>query len=130
MSSPCFFFFNDTATTEIYTLSLHDALPICGEPSFALSPLDQLLDIGLHLYKEATSYLSITQGRDLHLMRFIDVMESIRATATDDVARLPEFVRTVGAERELFLALHHTSLLYPGAVPAELLRALEPPDRD
>src|SRR2546429_289880 len=30
----CFFFFNDTATTEIYTLSLHDALPIfsriCG----------------------------------------------------------------------------------------------------
>src|SRR6266702_8970506 len=34
-----FFFFNDTATTEIYTLSLHDALPIsrrapaCGCPS-------------------------------------------------------------------------------------------------
>ena len=24
----CLFFFNDTATTEIYTLSLHDALPI------------------------------------------------------------------------------------------------------
>src|SRR6266478_9504305 len=28
ISSSCFFFFNDTATTEIYTLSLHDALPI------------------------------------------------------------------------------------------------------
>src|SRR5256885_10691646 len=27
---PFFFFFNDTATTEIYTLSLHDALPICA----------------------------------------------------------------------------------------------------
>src|SRR3712207_9017734 len=26
------FFFNDTATTEIYTLSLHDALPISGRP--------------------------------------------------------------------------------------------------
>src|SRR2546428_8553429 len=26
---PSLFFFNDTATTEIYTLSLHDALPIC-----------------------------------------------------------------------------------------------------
>src|SRR5258708_38135939 len=26
-----FFFFNDTETTEIYTLSLHDALPICKE---------------------------------------------------------------------------------------------------
>src|SRR5688572_32509580 len=28
-----FFFFNDTATTEIYTLSLHDALPIWRRPS-------------------------------------------------------------------------------------------------
>src|ERR1022692_1252649 len=28
-----FFFFNDTATTEIYTLSLHDALPIWRPPS-------------------------------------------------------------------------------------------------
>src|SRR6266496_1237668 len=32
-----FFFFNDTATTEIYTLSLHDALPISG---LALEELD------------------------------------------------------------------------------------------
>src|SRR5256885_16356246 len=31
-----FFFFNDTATTEIYTLSLHDALPISRGP-FSLS---------------------------------------------------------------------------------------------
>src|SRR5258707_10421362 len=28
-----FFFFNDTATTEIYTLSLHDALPISDVPA-------------------------------------------------------------------------------------------------
>src|SRR5438105_10687054 len=28
----CLFFFNDPATTEIYTLSLHDALPISGRP--------------------------------------------------------------------------------------------------
>src|SRR2546428_10282545 len=36
-----FFFFNDTATTEIYTLSLHDALPICsgrGSPPPAPPP--------------------------------------------------------------------------------------------
>src|SRR5438874_11309927 len=29
-----FFFFNDTATTEIYTLSLHDALPILLNPTY------------------------------------------------------------------------------------------------
>src|SRR2546422_5505920 len=36
-----FFFFNDTATTEIYTLSLHDALPISFELVF---PVDQFLE--------------------------------------------------------------------------------------
>src|SRR5437667_2232758 len=51
--SPCIsssFFFNDTATTEIYTLSLHDALPISGErrtgegrhPAYRLLDLQQL----------------------------------------------------------------------------------------
>src|SRR6266576_5879621 len=35
-----FFFFNDTATTEIYTLSLHDALPI------SLHKATELLDLG------------------------------------------------------------------------------------
>src|SRR5258708_24591352 len=37
-----FFFFNDTATTEIYTLSLHDALPICWS-FWTLSNLSRFL---------------------------------------------------------------------------------------
>src|SRR5256885_10366775 len=36
-----FFFFNDTATTEIYTLSLHDALPICSHLSWSLRALER-----------------------------------------------------------------------------------------
>src|SRR2546425_5760830 len=46
MSGVCFFFFNDTATTEIYTLSLHDALPIChgGKPAFRPPANAQLVD--------------------------------------------------------------------------------------
>src|SRR2546430_6188316 len=52
-----FFFFNDTATTEIYTLSLHDALPILlqlvnpAQPGldFASPPLVQLLNAPFHL---------------------------------------------------------------------------------
>src|SRR2546430_11415222 len=35
-----YFFFNDTATTEIYTLSLHDALPISG-----------LIDVHAHVFE-------------------------------------------------------------------------------
>src|SRR3989454_1613043 len=37
MSCFIFFFFNDTATTEIYTLSLHDALPISGAGYYAMA---------------------------------------------------------------------------------------------
>src|SRR3712207_8059694 len=35
----CYFFFNDTATTEIYTLSLHDALPIWTRPCARSAPM-------------------------------------------------------------------------------------------
>src|SRR2546425_2974767 len=44
--SSSFFFFNDTATTEIYTLSLHDALPIllgAHEVVEGLVPVDRAL---------------------------------------------------------------------------------------
>src|SRR2546426_5231598 len=44
-----FFFFNDTATTEIYTLSLHDALPIFLLSGFARVGIIALVD-------EATGY--------------------------------------------------------------------------
>src|SRR5262245_63126501 len=40
----CFFFFNDSTTAAIYTLSLHDALPIyraCNDPTAATSPASQ-----------------------------------------------------------------------------------------
>src|SRR3712207_7810425 len=46
---PRVFFFNDTATTEIYTLSLHDALPICiliHQPSSGFE--GQSTDIEIH----------------------------------------------------------------------------------
>src|SRR5256885_10533402 len=45
-----FFFFNDTATTEIYTLSLHDALPIC-ETISGLQTAKLLFDERLVLQK-------------------------------------------------------------------------------
>src|SRR2546425_6513775 len=38
-----FFFFNDTATTEIYTLSLHDALPICTEKEISSEELGKIV---------------------------------------------------------------------------------------
>src|ERR1039457_7689583 len=57
----CFFFFNDTATTEIYTLSLHDALPICvlfevrDKPGLKCDRRDRLRKV--HRSEEQTSEL-------------------------------------------------------------------------
>src|SRR5215213_11997986 len=41
-----FFFFNDTATTEIYTLSLHDALPIFLHRGHGGEPVERLAGAG------------------------------------------------------------------------------------
>src|SRR2546422_3361831 len=47
-SSLRFFFFNDTATTEIYTLSLHDALPISeDDTSVSETRKSAFIDLGL-----------------------------------------------------------------------------------
>src|SRR3712207_9393451 len=44
-----FFFFNDTATTEIYTLSLHDALPILScQESLSFESQRVLQSVGRH----------------------------------------------------------------------------------
>src|SRR2546422_7116308 len=56
-----FFFFNDTATTEIYTLSLHDALPICGS---SLRALDVALWVSLAVALVATPvYLDLATAQ-------------------------------------------------------------------
>src|SRR5215213_10903113 len=58
-----FFFFNDTATTEIYTLSLHDAPPIrvCylqRAPRRLFEPIPALLEVVIDLRREANADLA------------------------------------------------------------------------
>src|SRR5256885_11730117 len=47
-----FFFFNDTATTEIYTLSLHDALPISVDRGFAIGQAQAAAPLRVPLVRE------------------------------------------------------------------------------
>src|SRR5216684_8741273 len=64
-----FFFFNDTATTEIYTLSLHDALPIlslCGEKK-TQERMAHMLKVGKPLRNRSEEHTSELQSR-LHLV--------------------------------------------------------------
>src|SRR5256884_775823 len=62
------FFFNDTATTEIYTLSLHDALPI----SFLREPQDYALvgsDLAERLLEQNVVYVEATLSVGVMLLR-------------------------------------------------------------
>src|SRR5216683_7574197 len=52
-----FFFFNDTATTEIYTLSLHDALPLSTQPFIDHNPQGILIAGWTRRSEEHTSEL-------------------------------------------------------------------------
>src|SRR2546430_744728 len=69
-----FFFFNDTATTEIYTLSLHDALPISGVRTHAEADdrhLGDLLVAGDVAALDVRLHLAL---QDLHRARVVVAM--------------------------------------------------------
>src|SRR3989454_10984120 len=66
MSVIFFFFFNDTATTEIYTLSLHDALPISGAGMIDLALLP---DGGMHWLDASGPKSSIVLSTRIRLAR-------------------------------------------------------------
>src|SRR2546426_2384695 len=66
MSFSCFFFFffNDTATTEIYTLSLHDALPICdvGRHQHGKTPILEVVEDAQPLFLRSEEHTSELQS--------------------------------------------------------------------
>src|SRR2546422_9624593 len=63
----CFFFFNDTATTEIYTLSLHDALPISLASASSCFAVESLASIAsgslIHFWSHSLERRSVTPLR-------------------------------------------------------------------
>jgi len=92
-----FFFFNDTATTEIYTLSLHDALPICrrqGRTSEAVELFEQAGNHPLALLGGA--WIDIEQGNlqraleraRAYLRRFPEDALLERASANELLVRI------------------------------------------
>src|SRR6266849_10849937 len=58
-----FFFFNDTATTEIYTLSLHDALPIYASKGVMQHSVGQFGQAGAECRRRSEEHTSELQSR-------------------------------------------------------------------
>src|SRR3712207_9354189 len=72
----CVFFFNDTATTEIYTLSLHDALPIYR--TFLLREIPQLIR-GTYTRDELEVPGLVVMGADSMLTKLLGLPEPLRS---------------------------------------------------
>src|SRR3712207_8382337 len=70
-----FFFFNDTATTEIYTLSLHDALPIFRRPAH------RAVSTGHHRRRRPVQLLRAQQGQTEGLRLGLDGARSEEHTS-------------------------------------------------
>src|SRR3712207_9462377 len=96
----CFFFFNDTAPTEIYTLSLHDALPIFIR--------DRIKKMKERVDQVRQQRATAARGRDRRLMPTVGIVgytnagksTLLNALVGSEVAR---------AENQLFATLDPTS---------------------
>jgi acyl carrier protein len=104
---------------------------LAGEDAWAPSHEDMLIDLGVHLYREATTLSSIRSGKDLCLIRFLDITQwYLREAADMDVELLLSLVDKYGVASELYYALHFTDLLYPGVLEPQLLERLRPASLD
>ena len=75
-----FFFFNDTATTEIYTLSLHDALPISQKRVLYVSArLFQTQYTDAVLHNASNDFINFYQSIDMLIVDDIQEWEIGRA---------------------------------------------------
>src|SRR3989449_10334844 len=92
-----FFFFNDTATTEIYTLSLHDALPISDWPSAAMSESARMMG-GSAISASTTRWLAVSATPPTYAATTPQSQPSVtpnttEATPTQSESRAPQITR-------------------------------------
>src|SRR2546422_1305575 len=106
-----FFFFNDTATTEIYTLSLHDALPIF-KPQFVLEKLYEVTkgeafvtsEVGQHQMWAAQFYRSEEHTSELQ-SRLHLVCRLLLEKKKKEIIRMNE-----GSKDKYFLYIHRSQV--------------------
>src|SRR6266700_2045669 len=110
-----FFFFNDTATTEIYTLSLHDALPITvlGVPGRAASARELgFLGVLISDRQDVDGFIDTVIG---------PVLEYDRQRVTDLIRTLDAYFETGGSPTYAAEKLH----VHPNTVARRLDRIRE-----
>ncbi|MEH0424402.1 nucleotidyltransferase domain-containing protein [Streptomyces sp. B21-083] len=101
---------------------------LCGTGTWVAEPVDALLDLCSHLHKEATSLRFIEDSVDLQISKFLDVSLFAADFGDTEWDDFTDRTKQYDAAGIAYYALHHTELLYPGAIPARVLDTLRPED--
>src|SRR3712207_8302527 len=99
-----FFFFNDTATTEIYTLSLHDALPICDVQRLRVGGTQFAFELLADPHRQTRGLLVVSpRGKEAHHVD--DELPGPVLVAADDVGRSEEHTSELQSRQYLVCRL-------------------------
>lgn len=101
-----------------------------GQPARMLDPVDQIIDAGVQLHVEATTLMYIELGKDLTILKFLDLVELMRLLPEDRLKDLIARVREYGCVDSVYYALHHAAQIYPDDVAAGLVEEFEPSTPD
>jgi hypothetical protein len=101
-----------------------------GEPTRMLDPVDQVIDSCIQLHVEATTLMYIEIGKDLMVLKYLDLVELLRRLPPDGIQILSARARGGGFGSSVFYALHHAALIYPDDVPPVLVAGFDPGDPD
>ncbi|WP_345597077.1 nucleotidyltransferase family protein [Streptomyces marokkonensis] len=117
---------NGTSRTEAL-LERATSDEFCGVTGRRLAWDDHLMDLCLHLFKEATTLYYIENQADLQLQKFVDIAGSLpRRSETERWERLVARAEEFEAKAEVYFALSYTEVLFPSTVPAGTLDRLRP----
>lgn len=133
MLDPCFNLFQPASgirvdPAEILAGSV-DAV-LFGEVSRRLDPVDQVIDVCVQLHTEATTLMYIELGKDLTILKFLDLVELLHRMSDQQSAELVKRVRRYGCKESVLYSLHHADQVFPDRVPPGLLTEFGPAGPD
>lgn len=104
---------------------------INGSKAFMLSHEDCIVQLCCHLYKEATILHWIKDLKDLKIYKFADIQIYIDKYMNDiNWSRFLKFVKENKLEKVIYYVFYYVNLMYKGTLPEELMREIEPQNKD
>lgn len=101
-------------TVAVLLKNVQPMIPCRHTHLYTLEPIDFLIHLCAHLFKEATTYTWVAWGRDLSLYKFTDLYLLLRRQF-DTAARCEELSRRIvlyGMQKECYYALYYTAFLF------------------